>query len=72
MSDQHPPRRARITELDTAEAFKDFTIDSSEFLDEIEGRTKCTLCERSRKFFCYTCFVPMEPLKDRIPQVLVM
>ncbi|CAG7818472.1 unnamed protein product [Allacma fusca] len=50
-------------------AFAGFKIDSSDFLDSIEGRTLCDKCHRSRKFFCYKCYLPMPPLEGRIPSV---
>jgi len=62
-------RKGHLAEVDTLTAFKNFQIDSSDFLDEVEGREKCPRCTRSRKFYCYTCFIPMSQLKDRIPQV---
>lgn len=53
------------------EAFKGMKIDSASFLDEIEGRTKCPGCLKSRKFFCYTCYIPMPSVADRLPNVKV-
>jgi len=50
-------------------AFADFKIDDADFLDDIEGRTVCPSCSRSRKFFCYTCYKPMPPLEGKIPQL---
>ena len=46
-----------------------FRIASTDFLDEIEGRTLCDRCLRSRKYFCYTCIVPLPEVRDRLPVV---
>jgi len=58
-----------------ASSFEPFVgkkIDSSDFLDELEGRTKCPNCLRSRKFFCYTCYVPMPTVENRLPKIKVV
>lgn len=53
------------------QAFQGMKIDSATFLDEIPGRERCAGCSKSRKFFCYTCYVPMPLLEARIPKVKV-
>uniref|UniRef100_A0A1A9WGG2 tRNA-uridine aminocarboxypropyltransferase 1 n=1 Tax=Glossina brevipalpis TaxID=37001 RepID=A0A1A9WGG2_9MUSC len=42
----------------------DYTV-----LDSIEGRHDCSHCHRSRKFFCYNCYIPMANIADIIPKV---
>lgn len=49
--------------------FPDLKINSADFLDSLEGRSKCSVCHKSRKYYCYTCFVPVAEIADRIPQV---
>ncbi|XP_076246969.1 tRNA-uridine aminocarboxypropyltransferase 1 [Calliopsis andreniformis] len=39
--------------------FRHLKITDAQILDTIEGREKCGLCYRSRKFFCYSCCVPV-------------
>ncbi|XP_011252437.1 DTW domain-containing protein 1 isoform X2 [Camponotus floridanus] len=39
--------------------FRNLKIDDSRILNTLEGRRKCELCCKSRKFFCYTCCVPV-------------
>jgi len=46
-----------------------FCIDSTEALDLIDERILCPQCNRSRKYFCYTCYVPMNSIKSQIPFV---
>ena len=51
--------------------FPDLKIDSSEFLDTVKGRSKCSVCQRSRKYYCYTCYLPVPELSDKVPRVKV-
>lgn len=44
----------------------DFTI-----LDTIEGRFNCSQCQRSRKFFCYNCYIPVGDLGEIVPKVTI-
>lgn len=46
-----------------------FRIASTDFLDHIDGRTLCDRCLRSRKYFCYTCIVPLPEVRHRLPVV---
>lgn len=39
--------------------FENLKISDSRILNTLEGRRKCELCYKSRKFFCYTCYVPV-------------
>ncbi|KAL6263780.1 hypothetical protein P5V15_003863 [Pogonomyrmex californicus] len=39
--------------------FRGLKIKDAKILDTIDGRTKCKLCCKSRKFFCYTCCLPV-------------
>lgn len=49
--------------------FEFMQIDNTEFLNTIDGRSACPKCSKSRKFFCYTCYVPVENVKARLPTV---
>ncbi|XP_048731172.2 tRNA-uridine aminocarboxypropyltransferase 1-like [Ostrea edulis] len=49
--------------------FKNLKISSSEFLNSLENRTECPKCLKSRKFYCYNCFVPVKGTEDLIPKV---
>ena len=51
--------------------FNDLKISDSSFLDQIAGRTECPKCGRTRKYYCYTCYVPMTCIKDSVPKVSV-
>ncbi|XP_021373967.1 DTW domain-containing protein 1-like [Mizuhopecten yessoensis] len=49
--------------------FVDLKIDPQEFLDEMDGRTLCPMCGKSRKYYCYTCYVPVQGIEHKIPKV---
>lgn len=49
--------------------FEYMNIDDNKFLHEIDGRSACTKCNKSRKFFCYTCYVPVPNLETKLPKV---
>lgn len=51
--------------------FLDMKIDDTKILNELKGRSPCPLCKKSRKYFCYTCYVPIEELEGRIPTIKV-
>eukprot|EP01095_Lingulamoeba_sp_RSL-Kostka_P016327 TRINITY_DN7952_c2_g1_i1.p1 TRINITY_DN7952_c2_g1~~TRINITY_DN7952_c2_g1_i1.p1 ORF type:complete len:298 (+),score=54.48 TRINITY_DN7952_c2_g1_i1:49-894(+) len=44
-------------------------INSFSFLDELTERFVCNKCKKSRKYFCYNCYVTPENIKDNIPQL---
>ncbi|XP_067014530.1 tRNA-uridine aminocarboxypropyltransferase 1 [Anabrus simplex] len=49
--------------------FKDLKIADTAILDDIDQRSLCPKCKKSRKYFCYTCYVPVEALEGRVPVV---
>ena len=51
--------------------FPHLKVTTADFLDAIEGRTNCPKCGRSRKWYCYTCYVPVKEVSHRIPKVKV-
>ncbi|XP_052095368.1 tRNA-uridine aminocarboxypropyltransferase 1-like isoform X2 [Mytilus californianus] len=51
--------------------FSNLKISSSDFLDTLQGRSKCPKCKRSRKYYCYTCYVPVDQLQGKIPCVQI-
>lgn len=57
--------------LNKGDAFKNFKIDDYACLEELEGRSPCPECCKSRKFFCYTCYTVMPPLEGKLPKVKV-
>lgn len=51
--------------------FDGFKIADNSVLDELEGRHPCPSCGKSRKFFCYTCYVPIAELAGKLPKIKV-
>ncbi|XP_063913480.1 tRNA-uridine aminocarboxypropyltransferase 1 isoform X2 [Zophobas morio] len=49
--------------------FHGFHIDDNSILGKLEGRHPCPKCGKSRKFFCYTCYVPISELEGVLPVV---
>lgn len=51
--------------------FENMKIQNNSFLKEINDRSPCTKCHKSRKFFCYTCYIPVARLTELLPKVIV-
>lgn len=49
--------------------FSGMHIADTKFLKEVQGRSSCTVCGKSRKFFCYHCYVPVAALQDKLSYV---
>ncbi|CAL4106611.1 unnamed protein product, partial [Meganyctiphanes norvegica] len=53
----------------TDNPFENMQIADSSFLEEVDGRVNCEKCNKSRKYFCYTCYVALPVFADRLPKV---
>lgn len=51
--------------------FLGLEIDNNSVLNELEGRHPCLQCGKSRKFYCYTCYIPLAELEGKLPVVKV-
>lgn len=51
--------------------FLDMKISNTSILNKLEGRNPCPKCGKSRKFFCYTCYVPIAELQEKLPYMQV-
>ncbi|XP_039445894.1 tRNA-uridine aminocarboxypropyltransferase 1 [Culex pipiens pallens] len=51
--------------------FTGMHINDTAFLQDVQGRSPCVRCNKSRKFFCYGsgCYVPVAELTGRVPFV---
>ncbi|XP_013390514.1 DTW domain-containing protein 1-like [Lingula anatina] len=38
-------------------------------LESVDTRSLCPKCNKSRKYYCYTCFCPVEGLQESVPKV---
>lgn len=50
--------------------FTNMCISDNRFLDMVSKRQQCPRCNTSRKFFCYTCYLPLPGVPD-FPHVQV-
>lgn len=49
--------------------FSHLKIASFDLLHRVSKRSKCTKCHRSRMHYCYSCYLPVEGLRDKLPAV---
>jgi len=55
--------------LETKNPFSRMNIQDTDVLDSLQERQPCDLCHKSRKFFCYSCHVPLPTIKHVLPKV---
>lgn len=51
--------------------FDGLKIADTSVLNMLEGRHPCPHCGKSRKYFCYTCYVPIAELEGKLPRIKV-
>jgi hypothetical protein len=51
--------------------FKDLKIENWMILEDINERQLCTMCNKSRKYFCYNCYIPVQSIQGHVPKVKV-
>jgi len=51
--------------------FGNYEITDWKVLESMDGRSSCPKCGKSRKYFCYTCYVPVAELEGKIPKMKV-
>lgn len=49
--------------------FPDIKISCHDVLESLDDRSECPNCHKSRKYYCYTCYVPVKDLENKIPKV---
>ncbi|XP_042900461.1 tRNA-uridine aminocarboxypropyltransferase 1 isoform X1 [Parasteatoda tepidariorum] len=57
------------TNCQEKDPFSKFKIDDCSFLESVPNRSTCSKCHRSRKYYCYTCYVAVQEISDRLPHV---
>ena len=55
-----------------ADPFGQLRIADWHVLETLDGRSTCPKCAKSRKYFCYTCYVPVAELHGKIPRLKVI
>jgi hypothetical protein len=58
--------------MDSEDPFKSLKIKNWMILEDISERQPCTICKKSRKYFCYNCYIPVQTLQGHLPTVKVM
>lgn len=67
----HPKSaEAKQAAIDT-NPFEDMKISDTNILNRLDGRSSCPQCGKSRKYFCYTCYVPIAELAGHLPKLKV-
>ena len=56
-----------ILEIDEQPFNKYQISDKWKLLHTLDNRSVCTKCTKSRKYFCYTCYLPVAEIKDDVP-----
>ncbi|GLV41414.1 uncharacterized protein CBL_06644 [Carabus blaptoides fortunei] len=65
----HPKSaEAKQAAIDT-NPFEDMRISDTSILNRLDGRSPCPQCGKSRKYFCYTCYVPIAELAGHLPKL---
>ncbi|XP_055380905.1 tRNA-uridine aminocarboxypropyltransferase 1 isoform X2 [Condylostylus longicornis] len=44
-------------------------IADNTFLNQLNGRNPCIKCGKSRKFYCYSCYIPLNNISEKLPNV---
>ncbi|EFX89038.1 hypothetical protein DAPPUDRAFT_304696 [Daphnia pulex] len=58
-----------MARCENQQPFSGLKTSNTTFLDEIDRRGNCENCGRSRKFFCYTCHIPLPAIKELVPYI---
>ncbi|XP_055875109.1 tRNA-uridine aminocarboxypropyltransferase 1-like isoform X2 [Biomphalaria glabrata] len=55
-----------------ANPFPEAVIADWSFLEHSDSRSHCPKCRKSRKYYCYTCFIPLPHLAEHLPHIKVV
>ena len=55
--------------LNTDNPLELLKIDDTSKLNHVSDRSTCSICHKSRKYYCYSCCVPLESTQSAIPIV---
>lgn len=71
--DQRDPQKApwKSSKLILAEEypFSNMVISDTSQLAQVTNRSVCPQCKKSRKYYCYTCYVPLIETRNIIPHI---
>lgn len=49
--------------------FLEMKINDTSILEDVPTRSSCPKCNKSRKYYCYTCYVAVAELSTRLPLI---
>lgn len=52
--------------------FEGLNILDDSILNNLQGRHPCSKCGKSRKYYCYSCYVPVKELDEKLPRIKVI
>lgn len=52
--------------------FEGLDISEDTILNKLDGRHPCPKCGKSRKYYCYSCYVPIKELEEKLPRIKVI
>ncbi|KAI8794394.1 DTW domain-containing protein 1 isoform X2 [Biomphalaria glabrata] len=55
-----------------ANPFPEAVIADWSFLEHSDSRSHCPKCRKSRKYYCYTCFIPLPHLAEHLPHIKLL
>ncbi|KAJ4427653.1 hypothetical protein ANN_25301 [Periplaneta americana] len=55
--------------IEGEDPFEGLKIGNWMILDEVNERQPCLKCKKSRKYFCYNCYIPVQDLQRHVPKV---
>lgn len=53
----------------SSDPWEGLQIKDDKFLDAFKERQKCPKCDKSRQYYCYSCYVPLDCVKNELPFV---
>lgn len=51
--------------------FNGMKISEKDDLKKVKERSPCSKCHKSRKYFCYSCYIPVDDLTGKLPNIKV-
>ena len=64
-------KRPRLDLPDGKSPFDGLHISAHDPLTARKQRSRCSQCGSSRKYFCYTCYIPVPELVGKLPKLKV-
>ncbi|GJQ85593.1 hypothetical protein Trydic_g20145 [Trypoxylus dichotomus] len=66
MSHPNTPNNQKLIDKNP---FEGLCILNDSFLNDLQGRHPCSKCGKSRKYYCYSCYLPIKELEESLPRI---